>query len=89
MTDYDNDDLEEALRIWREPFRENPEAVHRALSIVRHWRTELKAELRSMSRKDWPAEYAMVKKQEERLENATLDLHSALLLQMNARKTGG
>lgn len=84
---FDNEDLEEALRIWQAPFRESPEAVHRALSIVRHWRTELKAELRTIPRTS--EKYRDVKKQEERLENATLDLHSALLVQMNARKTGG
>ena len=84
---YDNEDLREALRIWQTPFRENPEAVHRALSIVRHWRTEMKSELRTLLRAS--ERYREVKKQEERLENATLDLHSALLIQMNARKTGG
>lgn len=82
-------DLAWALEIGDDPFRHDPETLVMAMGTVRHWRTELKSELRSLSRKTEPAEYGQVKKQEERLEGVLLTLRDAWLTQLNARKNGG
>jgi len=85
--DWTDEDLGWALGIWKDPFHWDPETVQKATSIVRFWRTELKAEMRGVPRNT--ERYRTLKHKEEQLENATVDLKDAWITQLSARRHGG
>ena len=85
--EFTNDQLERASEIWLEAQGQEPEALLYAMQVLRSWRVGVKSELRRLQRSS--EKYREVKELEEGLEAKVLDLRDALMVKMNARRSGG
>lgn len=80
-------DLKGAIEIWQDAQRQEPEALLFAAQVLRSWRVSVKSELRRQQRSS--EKYRELKELEEGLEAKILDLRDALMVKMNARRSGG